>query len=87
MDEIKPDNYMQIKKMFCDWTDKKKYLILYKLVKFHYKNWMIVDKFREIFPNKQNKWLEKYKNFKTQNWKLATTDFEKDIYKLRNNSF
>ena len=30
MNEIKPDSYTQCKKLICDWTDKKNYLIHYR---------------------------------------------------------
>ena len=34
MKKIKPKNYTKSKKLICDWTDKKKYLIQYRLLKF-----------------------------------------------------
>ena len=30
MNEMKPDNYTQCKKLICDWTDKKNYLVHYR---------------------------------------------------------
>ena len=34
MKEIKPDNYIQTKKLICDWSDKKNYLVHYRMLKF-----------------------------------------------------
>ena len=32
--KIKPDTYIQTKKLICDWTNKKNYLIRYRMLKF-----------------------------------------------------
>ena len=87
MKKIKPYTYTQSKKMICDWTDKKKYLVHYRMLKFYVRHGMIVDKVHEIISFKQSKWLEKYINFNTQKRNKAKNDFEKDFYKLLNNSF
>ena len=34
MKEIKPDTYIQSSKLVCDWSDKKNYLIHYRMLKF-----------------------------------------------------
>ena len=39
MNEIKPDSYTQCKKLICDWTDKKNYLLHYRMLKFYVKTW------------------------------------------------
>ena len=60
MKEIIPDTYTQTKKLICDWSDKKKYLIQYRMLKFYVRHGMEVDKVHEILSFKQSKWLEKY---------------------------
>ena len=60
MKENKPDTYTQTKKLICDWSDKKIYLIHYKMVKFFIRHGMIVNKVHNIILFKQSKWLEKY---------------------------
>ena len=35
MKEIKPDTYTQTRKMICDWSDKKNYLVHYRMLKFY----------------------------------------------------
>ena len=66
MKEIKPDNYIQTKKLICDWSDKKNYLVQYRMLKFYIRQGMIIDKVHNIIPFKQNKWLEKYISFNTK---------------------
>ena len=87
MKEIKPDTYIQSSKLICDWSDKKKYLVHYRMLKFYVRHGMIIDKVHNIISFKQNKWLEKYINFNTQKRNKAKNDFEKDFYKLLNNAF
>ena len=58
---LKPNTYIQTSKLICDWSDKKNYLIQYRIFKFYVRHGMIVDKVHEIFSFKQSKWLEKKK--------------------------
>ena len=87
MKEIRPDTYVQSSKLICDWSDKKNYLIHYRMLKFYVSHGMIVDKVHEIISFKQSRWLEKYINFNTQKRNQTVNDFEKDFYKLLNNAF
>ena len=48
---------------------------------------MVIEKVHIVISFRQNKWLEKYKNFNTQKRNQALNDFEKDFYKLLNNNF
>ena len=82
MKKIKPKNYTKSKKLICDWTDKKKYLILYKMLKLYERHGMIVEKIHEIISFKQSRWLEKYISFNTQKRNKAKNDFEKNFFKL-----
>ena len=87
MKEIKPDNYTSTKKLICDWSDKKNYLVPYRMLKFYIRHGMIIDKVQNIISFRQSRWLEKYINFNTQKRNKAKNDFEKDFYKLFNNAF
>ena len=87
MKEIKPDNYTSIKKLICDWSDKKNYLVHFRMLKFYIRHGMTIDKVNNIISFKQNKWLENYISFNTQKRNKAKNDFEKDFYKLLNNAF
>ena len=87
MKSIKPDTYIQTSKLICDWSDKKNYLIHYRMLKFYIRHGMIVDKVHDIISFKQSRWLEKYINFNTQKRNEAVNEFEKDFYKLLKNAF
>ena len=66
MKEVKPDTYTQTKKLKSDWSDKKKYLIHYRMLNIYDGQGMVVDKVHEIISIRQSKLLEKYINFNTQ---------------------
>ena len=63
MKEIKPENYISHDKLICDWTDKKKCQIHYRIFNFYVRHGMVSDKTHEIVSFEQSKWLEKYINF------------------------
>ena len=48
MNEKKPDTYIQTKKLICDWSDKKNYLVHYSMLKFYVRHGMIVDKIHNV---------------------------------------
>ena len=87
METIKPDTYNQAEKMICDSSDKKNFLVHYRLLKSFVRHGMIVEKVHSVISFKQSKWLEKYKSFITQKRNKAKNDFEKDFYNLLNNAF
>ena len=66
MKEIKPDTYSQTKKLICDWSDKKNYLIHYRMLNFYIRHGIIIDKVHNIISFKQSRWLENYISFNTQ---------------------
>ena len=72
--------------MNCDWTDKKKYLIHYRMSKFFVRHGLVIDFVHGTKSFEQRKWLEKYKIFRTQKRNQAVNDFEKDFIKLLNNA-
>ena len=86
MKSIKPGNYTKSKKLICDWSNKKKYLIHYRMLKFYIRHGMIVAKIHEIISFKQSRWLEKYITFNTQKRNRSKNDFEKDFFILLNNA-
>ena len=62
---IKTDTYTQTKKLICDCSDKKNYLVHYRMLKFYVTHGMKVEKVHNVISFKQSKWLEKYLNFNT----------------------
>ena len=87
MKSIMPINYVYHKKLICDWTDKRNYLIHNRMLKFYIRHGMGVKQVHRVISFKQSKWLEKYNDFNTQKRNQAVNDFEKDFYKLLNNAF
>ena len=82
MKKAKPKNYTRSKTLICDWNDRKRYLILYRMLKFYVRHGMVVEKVHEIISFKQSECLEKYISFITQKRNRAKNDFEKDFFKL-----
>ena len=82
MKTIKPDTYTQTKKLICDWSDQKNYLVHYRMLKFYVRHGIIVDKVHSVISIKQSKWLETCISFNTQKLKKAKNGFEKDFNKL-----
>ena len=78
---ILPDTYTQ-KKLICDWSDKKNFLVHYRMLNYYIRHGMIVDKVHDIISFRQSRWLEKYINFNTQKRNESVNDFEKDFYKF-----
>ena len=85
--KLNHDNYTQCKKLICDWTDKKNYLIHYRMLKFYVRHGMIVNKIHEIISFKQSKWLNKYIDFHAKKRALATNEFQIKFHKDMPNSF
>ena len=80
MNSIKLENYTKSKKLLCDWTDKKKYLIHYRMLKFYVRHGMMVEKIHEIISFKQSNWLESYISFNTQKRNKSKNEFEKEFF-------
>ena len=87
MKKIKSDIYAQTKKLICDWSDERIYLIHYWMLKFYVRHGMEVEKIHTVISFKQSNWLEKYISYNSQKGNKAKNDFEKDFYKLLNYSF
>ena len=87
MKDIRPNTYVQSSKLICDWSDKKNYLVHYRMLKFYIRYGLLVDKVHSVISFKQSRWLEKYISFNTQKRNKAKNDFEKYFYKLLNNAF
>ena len=87
MNEMKPNKCTQNRIVVGDWTDNKNYLTLYRMLKRYGRHGMVVREVHEKNPFRQSKWLEKYISLNTQKTHLAVNDFEKDFYKILNNTF
>ena len=87
LNKVKPKFYTKAKKLICDWSDNKKYLIRHRTLKLYVRHGMIFEKIHEIISFKRNRWLEKYINFNAEKRSEAKNELEKDFYNLLNNAF
>ena len=87
MNNVNQPNYKPTPKLMCDVTNKTKYMIHYRMLKFYLNQGMKVTKIHTIYRFKHSAWLGKYIDHNTQKRTVAKTNFEKDLYKLMNNAF
>jgi hypothetical protein len=78
--------YTQTNKLIPNLNDKKKYVVHCKNLQFYLKQGLVLEKVHRIMSFSQSKWLKEYIDFNTGQRAKATTDFEKDFFKLMNNS-
>lgn len=74
------------KKLMLTFYDKKKYVIHYQMLKLALEHGLVLKKVHRVLQFKQSKWLEEYISLNTLYRSKATNNFEKDFYKLLNNS-
>ena len=84
---LKPKGAANVEKLLLTQTDKKNYIVHYRLLKFYLRQGMVLRKVYSFIKFKQTKWLKPYIEFNTNQRSKATTDFEKDYFKLMNNSY
>ena len=82
-EKIKIDN---IEKLICSFKPKRHYVVHYKNLKQYLKEGMILKKVHRGIKFYQSSWLEPYIRKNTDLGKHAETVFEKDFFKLMNNS-
>src|SRR5207245_3018817 len=66
--------------------DKSKYVVHIRNLKFYLKMGLKIAYIHRVLKFRQSPWLAEYINFNTEMRKAATSTFEKDFYKLMNNS-
>ena len=74
------------KKLVCNLYDKKKYVVHIKSLKQAINHGLKLKKIHRIIEFNQEAWLKLYIDMNTELRKLARNDFEKDLFKLMNNS-
>ena len=74
------------KKSVCNLYDKKKYVVHIKSLKQALNHGLKLKKIHRIIEFNQEAWLKPYIDMNTELRKLARNDFEKDLFKLMNNS-
>jgi hypothetical protein len=78
--------YIDVKKLVPNLHDKKKYIIHYRNLQYYLSQGMILEKIHRVISFDQSAWMKPYIEFNTRLRAKATTTFEKDFYKLANNS-
>ena len=76
----------QIKKLILNVMDKSNYVLHINILKFYLKQGLKLKKVNRVISFKQKQWLKPWIDFNTEKRKQATSDFEKDKYKLMNNA-
>ena len=74
------------KKLVCNLYDKKKYVVHIKSLKQTLNHGLKFKKIHRVIEFNQEAWLKPYIDMNTELRKLGKNDFEKDLFKLMNNS-
>ena len=74
------------KKLVCNLHDKKKYVVHIKSLKQALNHGLKLKRVHRIIEFNQKAWLKSYIDMNTELRKLAKDDFEKDLFKLMNNT-
>ena len=81
------DKLGNVNKLILDLHDKKEYIVHYDILKYYISLGIKVSKIHSIISFNHKAWLKDYIDFNTNMRAKATNDFEKDFWKLMNNSF
>ena len=74
------------KKLICNLSNKKKYVIHVNSMKQVLNHGLKLKKIHRVIEFNQKEWLKPYIDMNTELRKAAKNDFEKDLFKLINNS-
>ena len=75
-----------VEKLVPNLHDKKKYVIHVKALRQALDHGLVLEKIHRVIQFKQSAWMKEYIDFNTRLRTVAKNDFEKDFYKLMNNS-
>lgn len=79
-------NKKNVKKLLLTFLDKKKYIIHYRMLKLALQHGLILKKIHRTLKFKQSTWMKPYIELNTSMRTKAANKFEKEYYKLMNNS-
>ena len=75
-----------VEKLIPNLFDKKRYVIHIRALDQALKHGLVLEKIHRAIEFKQSAWMKEYIDFDTKLRTAAKNDFEKDFYKLMNNS-
>ena len=76
----------KVEKLVCSIEDKEKYVVHIRTLKQALKHGLILKKVHRVIQFNQKAWLKPYINMNTKLRKEAKNEFEKDFFKLINDS-
>ena len=76
----------EVEKLVPNLKDKKNYVIHIQALNQALQHGLILDRIHRAIEFDQSPWLKTYIDFSTQLRRAATNDFEKDFFKIMNNS-
>ncbi len=76
----------EVEKLVPNLRDKERYVLHYRNLQLYLSLGMRLKKIHRALKFKQSPWMKPYISMNTELRKKATSDFEKDLYKLMNNS-
>ena len=75
-----------VRKLIPNLMDREKYVLHYRNLQLYLSLGLKLKKIHRALEFSQSKWLEKYISFNTEMRSQAKNSFEKDFFKLMNNS-
>jgi hypothetical protein len=84
--EYVPASVGKVRKLIGTLKNKKNYVVHYRNLQLYLSLGLKLTKISKVLSFSQSPWLEKYIKMNTDMRTKATTDFEKDLYKLMNNA-
>lgn len=83
---LKDTKYSTVPKLILNLNEKKRYVLHYRNLKLYLQLGLQLKTVHKVLKFKQAPWLKKYIDFNTEKRKMSKSNFEKDFFKLLNNS-